>query len=61
MESRIGTEGDATDCSRLAWLFLRLGDQDSAARLADEGLQLTPDHEHCSNLKSKLSQQPSTL
>jgi hypothetical protein len=57
MASRIDMEGDATDCSRLAWLFLRLGDETEAARLTEQGLKLEPAHEHCLKLKDKLDQQ----
>jgi hypothetical protein len=57
MGSRIDNEGDATDCSRLAWLYLRLDERVMAARLIDHGLSQDPGNEYCSKLKEKLQQQ----
>ncbi|MGH8546507.1 MAG: NB-ARC domain-containing protein, partial [Gammaproteobacteria bacterium] len=48
-------EASATDCSRLAWLCLHLGDTDSAMRHAEKGLALDPTNAHCVNLIAKLS------
>jgi len=47
-------EMDATDCSRLAWLYLRLGDHDSARRLTQQGLSLEPNNEYCLRLAQRL-------
>ena len=57
MASRIAQEGDATDCSRLAWLYLRLGDELKAAQLMRRGLELEPENEYCSKLQEKLNPQ----
>ncbi len=59
MASRIDKEGDATDCSRLAWLYLRLGDDAAAARLTDQGLSIEPNNEYCAKLRDKLYPQQS--
>lgn len=53
LEGRI-EEGDATDCSRLAWLSLHLGDEDRARRFTSMGLRLDPDNEHCGKLARNL-------
>lgn len=55
MESRI-TEGNATDCSRLAWLLMRLQDEDKARQMVKRGLELEPLNEHCQRLNDKLAQ-----
>jgi len=47
-------ECDATDCSRVAWLFLHLKDEVSAKRYIREGLDRDPDNEHCQNLAIRL-------
>jgi hypothetical protein len=52
MEARI-SEGDANDCSRLAWLFLRLQDEDKAKRIVHLGLSIDPNNIHCKNLASR--------
>ena len=54
MESRI-VEGNATDCSRLAWLWMRLQNENKAYQLAKRGLDVRPGHEHCEKLIAKLS------
>lgn len=46
-------EGDATDCSRLAWLSLALGNEDQVSDLVERGLRIDPNNEHCLNLKRK--------
>lgn len=46
--------GDATDCSRLAWLFIHVGDDDRALQIVERGLKLDPKNEYCLNLKTKL-------
>ena len=43
--------GDATDCSRLAWLFIRCENEERAIEIAEVGLKLDPYNEHCQNLK----------
>ncbi len=53
MESRIG-EGDATDCSRLAWLFLRLTEREKAKRIVKMGLEMDPDNPYCNKLAAQL-------
>jgi len=52
MERRV-KHFDATDCSRLAWLYLQLGDDVKARSLAARGLQLEPDNFHCRGLLDK--------
>lgn len=37
----------ATDLSRLVWLYLHSGEEESARRTAEEGLQAEPDNVHC--------------
>lgn len=54
MSSRIKTEGDATDYSRLAWLYLNLNDEDLASKYTLIGLSLDPFNVYCDKLKSKL-------
>jgi hypothetical protein len=54
MENRI-SEGDATDCSRLAWLFLRLQDEEKAQGIVELGISLDPENPHCKNLATRLS------
>ena len=58
MAMRIGEEGDATDCSRLAWLSFRLGENAEAKRLVDQGLKMDPRNEYCTKLREKLSHEP---
>ena len=55
MASRI-SEGDANDCSRLAWLLVRLKNYSKAKEIIDLGLELEPDNIHCKNLISRLAQ-----
>lgn len=50
------SEGDANDCSRLAWLFTRLKNYTKAKEIVDLGLEIEPDNIHCRNLLSRLSQ-----
>jgi NB-ARC domain len=59
MASRIDAEGDATDCSRLAWLHLRLGNEGEADRLIDQGLTMEPTNEYCGKLKEQRQHQRS--
>lgn len=55
MESRM-SDANATDCSRLAWLYLRLGEQENARSLVDRGLKRESLNEYCLKLKEKLAQ-----
>lgn len=54
MESKI-IGGEATDCSRLAWLFLQDGNEKRAQEVAQAGLRLDPENEFCLNLIHKLN------
>jgi len=45
---------DATDYSRLAWLYLQLGDEPKARALAERGLQLEADNYYCRSLFEKI-------
>lgn len=45
---------DATDCSRLAWLYLNIGNSDRAIDITKRGLEKDPSHEHCSRLIERL-------
>jgi hypothetical protein len=55
MEGRM-VGASATDCSRLAWLYIRLHQLEKARSLVDRGLQLDPLHEYCQKLKDRLAQ-----
>ena len=46
MESMID-ELDATDCSRLAWLYVQLGDSARGVEVARKGLRQESDNQHC--------------
>lgn len=46
---------DSTDLSRIAWLYLKLGDSDKALSLAQKGLDNDPDNKHCNGLYIRLS------
>jgi len=50
MEPRIN-EGDATDCSRLAWVLIQAGKGERAREIIDLGLQIDPTNEYCLKLK----------
>ncbi len=54
MEPRI-QEGNATDCSRLAWLYLQTGEQHRASDIVERGLRLDPRNEHCVKLRTRLN------
>jgi len=41
---------DATDCSRLAWLYLHLGNTAQARELAERGCDIDPENEYCRRL-----------
>jgi hypothetical protein len=49
-------EANATDCSRLAWLYLTLHDETKARTLVDRGLKLEFSNEYCLRLKEKFAQ-----
>jgi len=49
-------DANATDCSRLAWLYLRLHEEEKARYLVDRGLALESSNEYCLRLKEKLIQ-----
>jgi tetratricopeptide (TPR) repeat protein len=53
MEPKIAT-GDATDCSRLAWVLIHSGSADRALEIIDCGLRLDPTNEYCRKLKAKV-------
>jgi hypothetical protein len=48
------SEVDATDCSRLAWLYMRIGDHECARGLTQQGLVLDPTNEYCLRLEQRL-------
>jgi tetratricopeptide (TPR) repeat protein len=45
---------DATDCSRLAWLYLNIGKAERAIDITKQGLRKDPAHEHCIRLIERL-------
>ena len=45
----------ATDLSRLAWLYLHSGDEETALRTAEEGLLDEPSNGHCQRLVRRLT------
>lgn len=55
MKQRINKEGDATDFSRLAWLYLNLGDETNAGIYAKRGLEIDQYNVYCQKLKNRLS------
>ena len=44
----------ATDCSRLAWLYLNISNHQRALDVAKRGIEREPENEHCQNLILKL-------
>jgi hypothetical protein len=44
----------ATDCSRLAWLYLNIGQEDRAREVAHRGINIDPTNEHCLKLVRRL-------
>jgi len=54
MEPKV-VDGNATDCSRLGWLFLQIGNQTRALEIVRCGLKLDEDNEYCKKLESRLS------
>ena len=53
METRLG-DLSATNCSRLAWLYLNVGNPTRALDVAKLGVEQEPENEHCQNLILKL-------
>lgn len=53
MESRLA-EADATDLSRLAWLYLHMKDEAEAKKYTSMGLAMQPDNVHISKLAERL-------
>ena len=49
MEPRIAEFG-ADDCSRLAYLYKKLGQNKDAAQVAELGLKIDPENEHCKRI-----------
>lgn len=53
-ENRIFDEGDATDYSRLAWLYMQLNDLKNAKQFVEAGLGIDPQNIYCLRLLKKL-------
>jgi hypothetical protein len=53
MERHIGNLS-ATDCSRLAWLYLNIGKDARARDIAETGMKRDQGNEHCQNLIQRL-------
>ena len=53
MERRLG-ELTATDCSRLAWLYLNVGNDDRARDIVRLGVDREPSNDFCRNLVERL-------
>ena len=53
MEKHLG-DLSATNCSRLAWLYLNIGNPDRALDVAKAGIHRDQNNEHCRNLIRKL-------
>jgi hypothetical protein len=53
MDARL-SEADGTDHSRLAWLYLHLGDDDRAREITEAGLAKDPRNDYCQRLHAKL-------
>jgi len=49
LENRI-KEGDATDCSRLAWLYLNIHEKEKAKTFTELGLKQDPNDDYCQKL-----------
>jgi len=48
-------EPSATDCSRLAWLYLHMQNEGEAKKMTLRGLMVDRDNEHCRNLAVRLN------
>ena len=55
MEDAVEERGNATDCSRLAWLHLNMQDAKRAEDYTRLGLELDPDNMYCLRLADKLN------
>lgn len=53
VERRID-EGSATDCSRLAWLYHHMRDDERARQFVELGLKQDPENEYCDRLARRL-------
>ena len=53
MERHLGNM-EATECSRLAWLYLNVGNRERAREIANIGLSREPTNAHCANLVGRL-------
>ena len=53
MEKHV-TKLSANECSRLAWLYMNMGNTVRAGDIVEIGIQRDPRNEHCQNLKQKL-------
>lgn len=49
-------DGDAIDCSRLAWIMIHAGKMEGVLDIVDRGLRIDPQNEYCLNLKAKFGQ-----
>lgn len=49
------SKASATDLSRLAWMYLHIGDEERALSVAGRGVQLDPTNVHCRRLVAKLT------
>lgn len=56
MEHKI-VDGDATDCSRLAWVFIRCDQEERALQIVDCGLRVDATNEYCQSLKLRVWRQ----
>jgi hypothetical protein len=54
MERRL-KDLSADDCSRLAWLYLNIRNEDKARDVTREGIKKDPNNEHCLKLAEKLN------
>jgi hypothetical protein len=54
MERR-ASEADATDLSRLSWLYLHTREVEAALGTAERGLTIDPENEHCQRLVARLT------
>jgi hypothetical protein len=53
MEKRL-QEASATDCSRIAWLFLNIHQEPKARQITEEGLKRQPSNTYCLGLAERL-------
>lgn len=53
LEERL-SQADGTDYSRIAWLFMNIGDRNQARRYAESGLEIHPANTHLLGLARKL-------